>query len=68
MPASDYSIFLFVTIVTVSDYAILSPKLLCSGQETCQTTCLLADQSSQAVFNNVCDVIKMVELGTDFRK
>jgi len=40
MPGSDYTIFLSVTIVTVSDYTILTTKiLLCRRQEICQTTC-----------------------------
>ncbi len=37
-PRLDYTIFLSVTTVTVSDYAILTHKiLLCHEQETCQT-------------------------------
>ena len=69
MPGSDYTIFLSVTIVTVSDYAILTPKILpCRGQDMSDYT-LLPDQSSHVIFNGERDIIEKAKLvASDFRK
>lgn len=54
-PVQTTQLFLAVAIVTVSDNAILTVKLLsCRGKETCQTTRSFAT----IVFSNTCDVIK----------
>lgn len=61
----DHKIFL--SVMTVPNHMIMTQQFLsCRRQETCLR--FAYNQSSLAIFNNVCDVNKKVSLEIDLQK
>lgn len=65
---SGYILFLSLMIVTVSEYAIFTPKFVVSWTRNMSGYTLLPKQSLLSIFNNMCDVIEKAELVINFQK